>query len=291
MALSKSNVGGKPKNNKFGGKTTWLVVAIGLMLASMAAMVIVLSTVTSTTTYYVLNQDVPARSQIQSTMLQEVTTSNGSAPPNAITPDVLLEHATYAKFNLNMGDIVTASSTGGFQGLAEGIPDNFTVASIQVAAENAVAGKLMTGNYIDIISSSEDVSSTILRNVLLLDVATTVDSIEAADDADATVDTQDKLRQGIPAIYTVAVSQADALKLASARDTSLFLTLTPIQDQVEFKSNDKLKTSIAEVLDNTATNSGEGTDPSFGALGDANAEKPAEDKASEKPASTETPAP
>lgn len=233
----------------FSGGKTWFVFAILIAVAAAAVVFGVLSQAVATTTYYVLSTDVPKNNQIMPSMLKEVTTSKGTAPGNALDlGDV--KKPTYAKYALKAGDIVSPSNTGPLTPLTEGIPATYTVASFSADAKDAVSGKIATGNYIDIIATSNDTNGstakTVLRNVLVVDVA--IDPSKIGDDSETTTTTtdaagtaqsnatgnksqtpsaQDQLRKGIPSLYTIALTPEDAVKLALVKDTKLLVTLSP----------------------------------------------------------------
>lgn len=271
---SKNKTTTKKVNKTFSGNKTWFIFAIIAAVAAIAVIFGVLSQAVATTTYYVLNQNVPANSQVMPTMLKEVVTSQGGQPRNALSIGDVTQNPTYAKYALNMGDIVTASNTGALTPLTEGIPSNFTVASFSAEAKDAVSGKLSTGNYIDLIAISDKggdgvVAKTVLRHVLLLDVATdpskigdtqatTTKSDAAA--TDANISTQDQLRVGIPSLYTVALTPEDAVKLALVRDLKVFITLSPKDSSDKTLSAQDYQKTLGGVFDNTAVgDSGAGT--------------------------------
>lgn len=271
---SKNKPTAKKASKTFSGNKTWFIFAIIAAVAAIAVVFGVLSQAVATTTYYVLSQNVPANSQIMPTMLKEVVTSQGGQPRNALSVGDVTQQPTYAKYALNTGDIVTASNTGALTPLTEGIPANFTVASFSAEAQNAVAGKLSTGNYIDVIAVNDQggngaVAKTVLRHVLLLDVATdpskigdTQSSTTTTDTmaTDANVSTQDQLRQGIPSLYTVTLTPQDALKLALVRDSKIFITLSPKENSDKSMSAQDYQDTLGNVFGSAAVgDSGAGT--------------------------------
>lgn len=300
---SKSSAPKKP-GKTFSGNKTWFVFAIVSAIAAAGLIFAILSNIVSTTTYYVLKQDVPARSQVTPDMLQEVVASTGSQPPNAMGLEEVTYSEVYAKFALNTGDIITASNTGELIPLQKGIPEGYVVASFTADANNAVAGKLATGNYIDIIAVGENsgasaVAKYALRHVLVMDVSsdpsaigettedtTTTDPAAATTDATAPKSTQDQLRAGIPSLYTVALPPADAAKLALIRDKQILVVLSPASSDKNFK-DESISATDGQVFSDTAVgDSGKDTDPTFG----QGKEEKAADTATPTPAAT-TPAP
>lgn len=237
----------------FSGGKTWFVFAILIAVAAAAVVFGVLSQAVATTTYYVLSKDVPANNQILPDMLKAVKTSSGTAPGNAMTVGEVKRTPTYAKYALKAGDIVSPSNTGPLTPLTAGIPEGYTVASFSADAKDAVSGKIATGNYIDVIATSNDstgsTAKTVLRHVLVVDVAidpskigdsqTTTTTTDAAGTAasNATGDksqqssTQDQLREGVPSLYTIALTPQDAVKLALIKDSKLLITLSPAENK------------------------------------------------------------
>lgn len=237
----------------FSGGKTWFVFAILIAVAAAAVVFGVLSQAVATTTYYVLSKDVPANNQILPDMLKAVKTSSGTAPGNAMTIGEVKRTPTYAKYALKAGDIVSPSNTGPLTPLTAGIPEGYTVASFSADAKDAVSGKIATGNYIDVIATSNDstgsTAKTVLRHVLVVDVAidpskigdstkttTTTDAAgtaasNATGDKSQQSSTQDQLREGVPSLYTIALTPQDAVKLALIKDSKLLITLSPAENK------------------------------------------------------------
>lgn len=214
-----------------GGSKVFLAAAIAFAVVAAAMVFIVLGQVTSTVTYYVLNQDVPARTQVTEDMLTPVTTSQGGQPRNALDISHLSPDPVFARYHLSAGDILTPSNVGLYSPIQEGIPADYTVASFSVPAENAVAGKVSRGDYIDIIATN-NLSETgeaqyVLRHVLVVDTA--ADLAAEAQSANTVDGSEDgAVRSGVPTLYTVALPEADAAKLALLQGLPLLVTLTPI---------------------------------------------------------------
>lgn len=303
----------KKPSKLFSGNKTWFIFAIMSAVAAAAIIFGVLSQVVATTTYYVLGQNVAARSQITPDMLKPVTTSQGGQPGNALDIGEVAKKATYAKYALKAGDIVTQSNTGDFQPLSQGIPADYVVASFSADAKNSVAGKLATGNYVDIIAvnagNSQSVAKYVLRHVLVMDVSADPSTIgsnssssSSSSSAAAGTDpksaapaqpksSQDQLRTGIPSLYTVALPPADAAKLALIKDSPLMVVLSPASSDKSF-SEQNIQSTQGEVFSDSAVgNSGKGTDPTFGLNEKAASPAAASPSATPKPSATATPTP
>lgn len=163
----------------------WVLVFI-VALAAAAGTLYILSSLTKQDTYYVLNTNMPSRTQITSADLQPVTTSQGSAPQNAIGLDVINQGSTYTKYPLQAGDVVSASNAGSLDTINEGIPDNWVVVSFNPGNADPVVENLQRGDYFDMMitnakkqdqkSNPDDsdmasvaVGQYAFRNVMILD--------------------------------------------------------------------------------------------------------------------------
>jgi len=217
-----------------GSKSIWFVAIVCALLAVFATLSI-LGKAASTTTIYVLGKDVPARTQINAGMLVPLTTSKGGEPRNALDITALASGTYYSKVALKAGDIVSPSNAGPLERINANLPDGFVAASFTLAAENAVAGKITTGDKIDVFatnaeSSKSPVTKMVLHNVLVLDVAIAPENIaSAANSGEVGSDIgaeSNAIRSGIPSLYTVGVSAQDAAKIAAVRGKNLFLVLS-----------------------------------------------------------------
>lgn len=274
MRSTTKNSNQKPSNTKkFSGNKTWIAVAIIFALFSAGTVFAILANITATTSYYVLNSDVPSRSQITPDMLTEVQASKGTEPRNALTLEDVTYSDVYAKVELNAGDILSASNTGDLVPLHQGIPDNYVVASFVADPNSAVAGKIVTGNYIDIYTTSDGgeggsaTTKASLRHVLVMDAQGSANDYEASEDVTAeegATSEQDSLRQGLPFLYTVALSEEDAAVLANIRDDNPYVVLSNQKSNTEFESKN-IRVDKSDVYgDQKVGNSGENTDPTFG---------------------------
>lgn len=281
MRSTTKNSTQKPSNSKkFSGNKTWIFVAVIFALASAGTVFAILANITATTSYYVLNSDVPSRSQVTPDMLTEVQASKGTEPRNALTLEDVTYSDVYAKVELNAGDILSASNTGDLVPLHQGIPEDYVIASFVADPNSAVAGKIVTGNYIDIYTTSESGESgssttkAALRHVLVMDAQGSANDYEASEDVTAeegATSEQDSLRAGLPFLYTVALSEEDAVTLANIREDSPYVVLSSKKSDTDFESKN-IRIDKADVYsDKKVGNSGENTDPTFGE-GDKEAE-------------------
>lgn len=273
MRSTTKNSTQKPSNSKkFSGNKTWIFVAVIFALASAGTVFAILANITATTSYYVLNSDVPSRSQVTPDMLTEVQASKGTEPRNALTLEDVTYSDVFAKVELNAGDILSASNTGDLVPLHQGIPDDYVVASFTADPNSAVAGKIVTGNYIDLYTTAEGGESSgsttkaSLRHVLVMDAQGSANDFEASEEATAEEGSseQDSLREGLPFLYTVAVSEEDAAVLANIRDDNPYVVLSNKKSDTDFESKNIRVDNVDVYGDKKVGNSGENTDPTFG---------------------------
>lgn len=278
--------------SKLAGGQAWFIAAIVVTILGAIAVFFAVSQATAQITYYVLNQDVAARTQITEGMLTPVSTNAGGQPRNALDVNYIQTEDVYAKYALDAGDVPTLSNTGPLSPITEGIPEDYVVASFVAPAEYAVAGKIKRGDYINIIANSEsDVlqSKLVLSNVLVLDATngggeTGSEEVAAEESAETPASESAAVRTGIPTVYTVGLSVQDAVKLAAVKDLSLLVTLAPVAVDENVDATTDLGTIMGQ---GGVGNSGAGTDSTFGEDAPENAEgseAPAEAPASEAPA-------
>lgn len=291
--------GSSGPSNKFAGNKTWFGFAIAAAVIAAGLVFAVLSQISATTTYYVLNTSVPSRSQVLPSMLTEVQTSKGTEPQNALGLADVSYEPVFAKVDLNPGDILSASNTGDVIPLHQGIPENFVVASFAVDPNSAVGGKLNAGNYIDIYATSDGevgrTTKSVLRHVLIMDVTASAAEFTEEDTVDNSGEgqsAQDTLRSGVPFLYTVAVTEEDAAILANVREDNLFVALSSLQSDTAFQDKN-IRVEQGQVYsDDAVGNSGAGTDPNFGRGEDASGTTPAPAQTqSSSPQPTETASP
>lgn len=296
MAKSTNRTGASVLN---GGKV-WFIVAIAFAVLASGGVFYVINSVAATTTYYVLNRDVSARTLITTEMMTPVTTSLGGQPRNALTVGDVSAAATYSKFELNAGDILSTSNAGALSPITAGVPEDFVVASFQAPPENSVAGRVKRGDYIDIISvggsDSGEVAKYVLRRVLVLDVNASLASASTAaepTDPNAAAADSAEARTGAPTLYTVALPKQDAVTLALVSSDTLFIVLSSVADAADEDGVDAeaiIRNKGEVYLPDAVGDSGIGTDNTFGANGD-DAEATEEGAATEESAAAPTPAP
>lgn len=216
----------------------------------------------ATDTYYVLNQDVPTRTQVTPEMLTAVTTTKDSAPANAIGLGQVQSGGVVTQYSLDEGDILTASNSGETQDIAVGVPDSWVVTNFSVPADDAVGGRITRGYYFDIMVSTPEGSFYPFVNVLALDTTVSLDnasSSEAADTAEA--------YDGQTTQYVVGMSPADAGKLqqimAKYGSGKVKLVISPMQNEYDEPHIADYEGTFKFTEGDSPTNQGKDTDRTF----------------------------
>lgn len=212
--------------------------------------------------YWVVTEDVSARTQITSAILEEKVVDADAVPENALNVNEVTS-ATYALYALQAGDILTSSNVGGLSSLYDGLPDDFVISSFTADPSSAAAGVIARGDYIDIIAVISDSSVTgssgytasyILQNVLVVDSSLSIDSSGGTTTDDG---------KTVPTLYTVGLSSENAARLAIAQQYDLYVVLSPLDKDGNPIYRSDLGTTAVEGILGSAPNAGEGTDNSF----------------------------
>tara|TARA_B100001146_G_C16170793_1_gene429981 strand:- start:505 stop:1404 length:900 start_codon:yes stop_codon:yes gene_type:complete len=257
------------KNSYFQGRKMWFLVAGGLGLLTVVILVVFLQGLISTTTYYVVNREVPARTLITPDMLAEVVTSDGGQPPTAYTLADVATGELYSKFQLEPGDILTSSNSGALIPLSDGLPSDFVIASFTASPNNSAGGNITRGDYVDIYYLEGEQAQLVFQRVLIVDATSDVSAGATDETITTTTDTATAgYRVGIPFVYTVGLSQEDAAKMALASQGVLYLTISSPDSVNNGATPTTLGVSIADMLAGIVGDSGAGTDNTFGNGGD-----------------------
>lgn len=231
--MAKGKLGGKkPKVSKSKLKDTKLIIALCAVLAVIVffAVLFLLQRVVQTETYYVLNEDLGPRMQVNAEHLDPIITSEGSAPPNALSLADIQMGGVYTQYPLRSGDIITESSVGALSDISVGIPDEWVVTSFAVSADNAVGGRVQRGTYFDIIGiNSDNEAFYVFSNVLALDTTVSMTGASSADAVDS-----EEASSGMTEQYYIGLSPENAALLHSAvREYDIRLVLSPRQNEYE----------------------------------------------------------
>lgn len=224
-------------NNIFKGRwTVWILALTFALLAGFGSLWI-LGSAAERVNYYVVAENVAARTNITEAMVKTVSAPADAVPQNSVTAEEILSGNYYSKIELSAGTPLTdAVVTEGLTPLSAELPDGYVMASLIVNPENAAGGRISRGDLVDIAAVEPDsgTAKIVLHQVYVLDVTVAPDTV--ANNANVTTDTtvQDTtagpssadLYGGIPELYTFAVSRTDMLKLALIRNSQVYLALT-----------------------------------------------------------------
>lgn len=222
-------------------KLIWLGIAVLLVFVFVGALTL-LQSVYQTETYYVLNQDIPTRTQITMDMLTPVVTSAGTAPGgspemteeqrNAERTSILTavqSGIVFSQFPMVAGDVLSPSNAGGLSDISVGVPDTWVITNFAVGADNAVGGRIQRGYYFDVMVLSDQGAFYPFVNVLALDTTVNL-SGASSNNAVNSGEAQD----GQTTQYTVGMSPANAAKLQDLVFTyggNIRMVLSPRQNE------------------------------------------------------------
>ena len=274
MSVAAVNEAPKKKGLLAGAKS---LLVLSLVIAAMAAFgaLQIIGSAADQVPYYVLSSDVPARTQITPDLLVEVQTSQGGQPRTAYDLAWVQTNAddAFTRIPLQAGDTLTPSNTGPLRRITAGLPPNFVAASFKVDPADAVAGKVRRGDYIEIAATSDGASAAegslskiVMHHVLVLDV--TVDPTSIAEAANEGQEGQNidpgpesaAVRDGIPQLYTVAVTPKDFTRLTLLKGAKLSVALSANEPGATSDAS----TSSTEVFNgDPVTDSGKGTEKVF----------------------------
>ncbi len=233
-------------NGKSGGlfknaKIIWLGVAI-LLVGVFVGTLFLLKSVYQTETYYVLNQDVPVRSQITMDMLTPVVTSAGTAPGGApempqdqkeIERQNILSQvqagSAFTLFPLKSGDVLSASNVAVLADISVGVPDSWVITSFSVDYNNAVQGRISRGTYFDIMVVADTGAYYPFVNMLALETATGGGTSSASGEDVSGMNST-------TSVYTVGLSPENAAKLQWLQtfgSGEMKLVLSPRQNEYQ----------------------------------------------------------
>lgn len=171
MKIKKGNVTVSSGSNGTNKNLITTILASVLTLALAIGIFFVFSIALAKESYYVLNQDIPAKTQVTESMLKEIQTAKGSAPQNAISIQQVRQGTVFSRIPLKTGDILSASTTGLDLDSTNGIPDDWVIVSFNISADNAAGGNISKGDYFDVIGvDPEQGSKYIFFNLLALEV-------------------------------------------------------------------------------------------------------------------------
>lgn len=218
-------------------KTVSLGIAVGAALvAAGGAYVVVSSAQPDTMKVYSLTQPLAANQLVTSTDIQVREVTPDGEIDVYITEEDLNNQLWFAQVGLPAGTPLTTTVVGTETKTQIDLPDNTVIASFEADPASAVAGKVQAGSYINITAVGDDangdeVARIILNRIYVLDVTTDVSSVSSTgsqnvDDSEQPGPNNPAIYGGIPSLYTVAVTNEQAAKLALARNADLYITIT-----------------------------------------------------------------
>lgn len=224
----------KSKSTKGAGLIILLIIA-----ASVAAFILSmtwLQSLAKTSTYYVLLDDVPAKTMIFPDMLHPVVTSEDTEPMNAITLEEVEESIEYGpplitQIPLEAGDPIVYSVVSGYKDLSVYIPDSWVLTSFGVPADNAVGGRIRAGYYFDMLVTIDDRTYYPFVNMLALDTTISMDDVSSSD----AVDTGEAY-EGQTSQYVIGMPPGDAARLQNLMvdyEDTVRLVLSPRENEYD----------------------------------------------------------
>lgn len=219
-------------------KGTGLIVVL-ILSAAVAAFILSmtwLQGLAKTSTYYVLLEDIPAKTMLTPEMLYPVVTSEGSEPMNAITLEEVEESIEYGpplitQIPLQAGDPIVTSVVSGYKDVSVVVPDSWVVTSFGVSADNAVGGRIRTGYYFDMLVTIDGKSYYPFVNMLALDTTVSMNDASSADAVDS-----EEAYAGQTSQYVVGMPPGDAARLQNLMveySDTVRLILSPRQNEYE----------------------------------------------------------
>lgn len=246
-------VSAKPRKN--------IIVLIGIVIAMVVLATLIffgLRQVFQTEDYYILNQNIPARTKVTSQMLGKVTTTKGGAPRAAISAVQVEQGDVYSKYPLYAGDILTESNTGLTLDTSSGIPDDWSVTTINIASAKAVGGQVKKGDYFDILVTGEQGTKFLATDVLALNVAE--DTISSEDSAGKTL-VNKEMQYTIGAPSSVIATITDAVD--SGKYASIRIVLSPRSIAYKERELKEINGVFTANMKTPLVSLKDGTDPSF----------------------------
>lgn len=289
------------KRASFDGRKMWFLFAAIASVVVAVLVFILMSQVTRTENYYVLNEDIPARTLITPELLEEKTVPAGAVPSNALTQGQLLSEDVFSLYALKANDVLTKSNVGELLPLTQGLPSNFVVASFAAAPNNSAAGNIKRGDYIDIVTIAQEdvaagegvVATYVLQRVLVIDATIDLDNYDGGSSSgdsseEGTTITPSSQTGAIPMLYTVGLTQEHALRLAVATQYDLFVVMSS-RDSVGGKVDTTNLTPISStnIWQEVAPDAGKKTDNTFG-LSDKDPVRPGKGDDTDEPSKPTT---
>lgn len=214
-----------------------ILLIVGIIVASVVLFTIVLSTLrtlTATEEYYQLTTEIPANTQITPDMVEAVVTQEGTAP-QSLGMGAIQTGNVYSRYSMDPGDILMNSNVvSALESVDFAVPEGWVVTSFSVGADNAVQGRIRTGDYFDMMVLNDNGEAFYpFVNVLVLDTSVSLGNASSSE----AIDTPEA-QAGQTEQYTVAMTPEDAAKLQSTMARYSTVKLVKPQSQDEFTELD-----------------------------------------------------
>lgn len=247
-----------------------ITTILGLVLAAATFVLALgfLGTKDQTVTVYTASQDIAPKKAITADMVVSSSVATGAVPPGALlTPDAIVGRFTTDA--VYQGEVftdrrVSEQTTSSVDILTAQLGPDARLISISADVGAAVAGRIKTGDSVDVIAVVSDnalstgvagvgvprgaFAQTIIQQAVVIDVNLPQDALRQAASDTGTNQAESGSAPVIPGIYTLAVTgkQAELLALADQNGT-LYLTLTPTKTSVPVVGNPTTMDNLAAI--------------------------------------------
>lgn len=228
--------------SSFVGRNLYWIASLALAALCAGGIVTLLGDNAHRVRYWVLATAVPAREPITPAMLAERSAVAGTVPDTWIDVDYVASHQPlYARTSLPADAVLLPGNVSTEQRVGTQVPAGYVTASFQAEPQNAVAGRLTAGDYVDVGALVDSAapgvpggrtSAIVLHHVLVLDVTDapvtlrgSADGVRGPDPASSSDLGSES--DGAASLYTVAVSYRDWAKLMLLHGSTIFLALSP----------------------------------------------------------------
>lgn len=262
-----------------GNKFFKLLVVCGIALFAVIAFVIIKST--ATVTAVVPNQEIPAGTKIQESMIDSiqvpVNTPDGYITDKSSLLGQKLKVTVGKNQLIYVNDVM--SSWEDF-GNGESIPDDYIVTSIKIPSERAVGGLITAGDIVDILgvpnsryntTSKETLNNYlgdiaknsyganglntywVLSNVKILETDST---LSQSNESSISSVTGENNNSGNGSFYIIALSYNDYKKLRlSEQYLDLWMNIAPAQNEENDPLFDEMNNNVIQELQNSQAQS------------------------------------
>lgn len=190
------------------------------------------ATSAKTVDVYVLTNEVAANQMLTSSDLKAATVEAELAPPNALTKEELQAARWFAAISLPAGTVVQDGIVQTALRTLEELPEGLEPASFSVDPENAVAGRVQAGSYVNLFAVIDGTSTLVQSKLYILNAQPDVNSVArgggSIEESEKPGPDNPSIYGGIPSLYTAAVTPEQAATIALLQDSgaTFYMTLT-----------------------------------------------------------------